>query len=90
VKPGVLLLARQTNALILPISIGIARRFVARSWDRHRVPLPFGRCVYVIGEPIDVGKADERSVHFTTEDLEAAFARLAASHPLCARDAALS
>lgn len=88
VKPGVVTLAQKSNALVLPISIGIARRIVARSWDRHRIPLPFGRCVYLIGAPIDLN--DPANANFQPEDLERIFDGLAATHPLCARDEALN
>lgn len=87
IKPGIFLLARQSNALIIPLSIGNSRRWVARSWDRHRIPLPFGRCVYNFGEPID--PSDEKHDNMTTEDLEHIFADLASSNPLCARDEAI-
>lgn len=87
IKPGLVLLARRSNALIVPIVVGLARRWVARSWDRHRVPLPFGRCVFSFGNPIDV--CGEREEEVTTESIERAFAELEAEHPLTARDAAI-
>ena len=87
IKPGLLLLARRSDALIVPIVVGVARRWIARSWDRHRVPLPFGRCVFAFGKAIDV--CGESKEEVTTDSIERAFAELEATHPLTARDAAI-
>ena len=89
-KPGILLLAKRSNALIVPVVSGLARRRVLRSWDRHRVPLPFGRCVFLFGEPIDLGSETSEESEFTTENLDRAMRALAASHPLAARDEAVA
>jgi lysophospholipid acyltransferase (LPLAT)-like uncharacterized protein len=104
-KPGILLLARRSNALILPVVLGTSRRWVARSWDRHRIPLPFGRCVCLIGDPIDpIADAAEPSRDsdrlnspardsdegITTERLDEILYGLAQTDPLCRRDEAPS
>ncbi len=88
-KGGIVALARLSRGLIVPVAIGVARRWVARSWDRHRVPLPFGRCVFVIGEPIDLTDGGEDAAAFRPQELDAILQGLAQSDPLCARDAAL-
>jgi hypothetical protein len=82
VKPGAILLARRTGALILPVVAGAARRATLASWDRGRLPLPFGRIVYAIGEPIEV-KSEAAP---TAEDLGRTMHELAEAHPLCRRD----
>jgi len=51
-KPGVVELARLSGMPILPVAFGAWPRKVLQSWDRFLVPLPFGRGVYVWGEPI--------------------------------------
>ena len=51
-KPGVVELARLSGMPILPVAFGAWPRKVLQSWDRFIVPLPFGRGVYVWGEPI--------------------------------------
>jgi lysophospholipid acyltransferase (LPLAT)-like uncharacterized protein len=51
---GAVAVARFSGAPLLPVSLSVTRRFVVGSWDRMIVPLPFGRGVYVWGEPIVV------------------------------------
>lgn len=57
-KPGVLMLARQNNALIIPFLSGATPCHYARSWDRHAIPLPFSRCSLRFGAPVDPGSEE--------------------------------
>jgi lysophospholipid acyltransferase (LPLAT)-like uncharacterized protein len=59
---GTIRLAALSGAPLLPIGCGISRGRGLRTWDRLVVPWPFGRLVYVFGEPIEVPKrvSDER------------------------------
>jgi lysophospholipid acyltransferase (LPLAT)-like uncharacterized protein len=50
--PGVILLARLAKVPIIPMTFATSRRRVHTSWDRFVLPLPFGRGVYLWGEPI--------------------------------------
>lgn len=53
-QPGIVHVARETGAWILPITASSARgRFLA-SWDRYLVPYPFSRNVVVYGEPFPI------------------------------------
>lgn len=52
-KPGIVRMARATGAIVIPVEIGLSSRVAVRSWDRHRIPLPFCRMTVVVGEPID-------------------------------------
>jgi hypothetical protein len=52
--PGVIFLARQTGAGILPIHIEYSRRLRLKSWDRFMIPLPFARVRVTFGELIFV------------------------------------
>lgn len=54
VQPGAIGLARHTGVPILPVTWAVSRRKVIGSWDRFVVPLPFGRGVFLWGEPIFV------------------------------------
>ncbi len=54
VQPGVLRLARKTDAWILPHAGSSARPLFLRSWDRYLVPKPFSRCVVGYGEPFRI------------------------------------
>ena len=54
VKPGIVLLASRTGASILPGLVTAQRRWVARSWDRFQVPLPFTQVLVRLATPIEV------------------------------------
>lgn len=60
-QPGAIKLAQLTGLPILPVGIGVERKRVLSSWDRFVIPVPFSRCVYVYGEPIEVNKGDDLS-----------------------------
>jgi lysophospholipid acyltransferase (LPLAT)-like uncharacterized protein len=53
-QPGILKLARDTGAWILPFTSSSTRPWFLRSWDRYLVPKPFGRCIVSYGEPFPV------------------------------------
>lgn len=58
---GVAALAGISGALILPCGIATTRFFVIKkSWDKMRVPLPFGRMVLVCNTPISVPRESWR------------------------------
>ena len=54
VKSGVIELARLSGMPILPVAFGAWPRTILKSWDCFLVPHPFGRAVFVWGEPIYV------------------------------------
>jgi lysophospholipid acyltransferase (LPLAT)-like uncharacterized protein len=54
VQPGILRLARETGAWILPLTGSSSRPWFLKSWDRYLAPKPFSRCVVVYGEPFSV------------------------------------
>lgn len=54
VQMGVIELARQTGAPILPVTYGASRKKVFNSWDNFILPLPFCRVVYIWGEPLSI------------------------------------
>jgi lysophospholipid acyltransferase (LPLAT)-like uncharacterized protein len=74
VQPGILWLARETGAWVLPISGASARPRFLRSWDRFLAPLPFSRNVVTYGEPflLPVGTPDDEAALRIGEALDAA------------------
>jgi lysophospholipid acyltransferase (LPLAT)-like uncharacterized protein len=54
VKSGVIELARLTGMPILPVAFGAWPRRILKSWDHFLIPHPFGRAVYIWGEPLYV------------------------------------
>ena len=54
VQPGLILSAQLTQVPILPFHYECTRQKIARSWDEHRVPLPFTTFVCSYGPPIHI------------------------------------
>ena len=54
VKPGTIELARLAGTPIVPAAFAASRGKLLRSWDRMLIPYPFGRGVFVCGEPVSV------------------------------------
>ena len=51
---GIVNLARLAGAPIVPIVCATSRRKILNTWDRFNLALPFGRGVFVWGEPIEI------------------------------------
>jgi lysophospholipid acyltransferase (LPLAT)-like uncharacterized protein len=66
VKMGVVKLARETGAPIVPVRTWAKRRILLNSWDRAMIPLPFNRIVALAGAVIPVPP------DAAAEDMEAA------------------
>ena len=57
---GIVNLARLAQVPILPITYATSRRRMLATWDRFHLPWPFGRGVYLWGEPIAIpGELDD-------------------------------
>jgi lysophospholipid acyltransferase (LPLAT)-like uncharacterized protein len=54
VKPGAILLASRSGAVLLPLYLDCRPRWVAPSWDGMQVPAPFARVDGRFGEPFAV------------------------------------
>jgi lysophospholipid acyltransferase (LPLAT)-like uncharacterized protein len=76
-KPGIALLARQAEALIVPLS-GAARyaRHINR-WDQYTLPLPFDRIYVSIRPPIEINRGAKRQaiLEQVSEEMNRADAR---------------
>ena len=66
VQPGILFLARKTGWPIVPVGSALSHKFKVNSWDKMRIPLPFGKTALTYGTPIYV-KNDEDMAHATAE-----------------------
>jgi hypothetical protein len=53
-KPGPVLLARNTQATIIPFYIALEHAWILNSWDRLRIPKPFTRAVVRVSLPLNV------------------------------------
>ncbi len=54
VQDGVMSLAQVTGLPIVPVSYHLGWKITLGSWDRFQIPLPFGRCDMIFGEPVRV------------------------------------
>ncbi|HMU82515.1 MAG: lysophospholipid acyltransferase family protein [Leptospirales bacterium] len=52
VQPGLIMSAQLSQVAILPFHYECTRQKIAKSWDAHRLPLPFTTFVCSYGEPI--------------------------------------
>ena len=56
VSPGVIAISKLTQVDIIPISFATSRHKTFNSWDKFHFPLPFGKGVFICGEPIHASK----------------------------------
>lgn len=54
VQPGILFLAKKTGFPIMPVGTALSRKFTVGSWDRMRIPLPFGKTALTYGKAVYV------------------------------------
>lgn len=57
---GAVEIARIAGKPLVPVAFSTTRRRVLGSWDRFVLALPFGRGVFVVGDPIAPPAADDR------------------------------
>jgi lysophospholipid acyltransferase (LPLAT)-like uncharacterized protein len=76
-KPGVVLIAKETGAPILPV-IGLPLRYWEfNSWDRFKIPKPFSRIIIRYGAPISVkADSDQLSVEESCQEVTKALKNL--------------
>ncbi|MGB2579025.1 hypothetical protein AAIR98_000944 [Elusimicrobium simillimum] len=58
-KNGVIYLAKKTGLPIVPVGAGLSNKFTVGSWDKMRIPLPFGKCALVYGKMIFVNEESD-------------------------------
>jgi lysophospholipid acyltransferase (LPLAT)-like uncharacterized protein len=70
VSPGIITLAKLVQADIIPVSYATSRRKTLRTWDRFLFPLPFGRGLFILGDPVPYPKeaSDEENCRKILED----------------------
>ena len=70
-KPGAVVLAQMSGAVILPLALAASSYWTLGSWDRMIVPRPFSRVALVAGEPIQVSRqASEAELESERKRLE--------------------
>jgi lysophospholipid acyltransferase (LPLAT)-like uncharacterized protein len=57
-QKGIVFLAREGQAPIIPVAVAGSRKITFNTWDRFELPLPFSRLVVLVGEPLYVPPGD--------------------------------
>jgi len=52
VQPGILFLAKKTGFPIIPVGTALSHKIKVGSWDKMRVPLPFGKTAFTYGKTV--------------------------------------
>ena len=72
-QDGIITIARLAKVPIIPISYSSSRAKILGSWDSFMAPLPFGRGVFVWGEPVEVPHTTDKDIlEETRQKVEAA------------------
>lgn len=66
---GPVAMAQLTGAPIVPVVWATKRGWRASSWDRLRIPKPFGRGIVIWGEPIELGSTRTKSEQASARQL---------------------
>jgi hypothetical protein len=56
VSEGIIKIAKKSNIPIIPIGFWSSKNFQLKSWDSFLITLPFSKCTFVWGKPIEVSK----------------------------------
>jgi len=71
VSVGTVNIARLARVPIVPLTYATSRRRLLATWDRFHLALPFGRGVYLWGEPIEIaGELDDAELERARRLLE--------------------
>ncbi|MBS1724928.1 MAG: lysophospholipid acyltransferase family protein [Armatimonadetes bacterium] len=54
VQGGIMLMAKKSGALLVPVGVSANRRIQIKTWDRYMVPKLFARCLMIFGDPISL------------------------------------
>jgi lysophospholipid acyltransferase (LPLAT)-like uncharacterized protein len=83
-KSGAVRLARDTGALLVPLSFSASRKRFLKSWDRFLLIYPFSKVAAVYGEPVGVpADAGDEALERLRNDLERALIALDAEADAC-------
>ncbi|MDI6852406.1 MAG: lysophospholipid acyltransferase family protein [Deltaproteobacteria bacterium] len=70
-QKGVLFLAREARAPIIPLAVAASRRITFNTWDRFELPLPFSKLAFLAAEPLWVEPRRASSLEPLRQELEA-------------------
>ena len=56
VSEGIIKIAKKSKIPIIPIGFWSSKNFQLKSWDSFLITLPFSKCAFVWGKPIEISK----------------------------------
>ncbi|MEN8211823.1 MAG: lysophospholipid acyltransferase family protein [Thermodesulfobacteriota bacterium] len=68
VKAGIIKMAQETDAFVVPFYITVQKAWLFNSWDRFVLPKPFSKVTLTFGDTIQFPKSDDRQ-KFETQRL---------------------
>ncbi|MBO5012118.1 MAG: lysophospholipid acyltransferase family protein [Elusimicrobiaceae bacterium] len=68
VQSGILFLAKKTGLPIIPVGTALSHKIKVGSWDKMRVPLPFGKTALTYGKTVRV--KDDADMERAAKELE--------------------
>lgn len=72
VQSGIVLMAKKSGASMVPLGVSAERRWLAPSWDRYLVPMPFSRVKLYFGDPLLVPRdANDETIEALRIEFEA-------------------
>ena len=78
VSIGIVNIARLAGVPIVPVTYATSRRRMLATWDRFHLALPFGRGVFLFGEPIEIAaELDEIGIENVRRLLETRMVEMA-------------
>lgn len=67
VQEGVVRMARQSGAAVVPVTYALSCKWETDSWDRFQVPLPFSRCDLHVGPMLSSETMDDDALRAAIE-----------------------
>ena len=68
VQSGILFLAKKTGLPIIPVGTALSHKIKVGSWDKMRVPLPFGKTALTYGKTVSI--KDDADMERAAKELE--------------------
>lgn len=70
-QPGAVYVAAKTGIPIIPLTGSAQRAVYFKSWDAFQLPLPFSKCLFMVGEPYHVtGDMTDENIEFHRAEIE--------------------
>jgi lysophospholipid acyltransferase (LPLAT)-like uncharacterized protein len=62
IKPGVIRMAHQADAVIVPFYVSADKAWYFNSWDKFMIPKPFSKVTLLFDEPVQLDKTEDKEI----------------------------